>query len=688
LDGNPGVFPSVKQLLLLQPYFNRLINIAEYMRVPFFLFLLIGTGLFSNKVIAQSPSPQAVLFEVAGKPVEVGEFDYIYRKTNGAQASYSRESLEEYLDLYIKFKLKVQRARDMQLDTITALSRELEDYRRQLADTYLVDKEVTDKLVEQAYQRMQVEREVAHILFKFKANANASDSAVVLDRANRVLEMVQKGSDFERMAVGQSDDQNARENKGNLGYLSAMLPNGFYDLENVIYETPVGKVSGFVYSPMGLHIIKVLNERPARGEIEVSHILIRDPENARVEGAEQRIIQLWTELKDGAAFDALANRQSEDLTTASKGGYLGFFGINRYEQSFEDAAFSLAEDGDISNPVRTRIGWHIIKRISKKGLEPLPKVKARMQAQIKQDGRFEQARRVMISSIQKEAMFEENRNVLDEYVATLDNEFLSYKWKGTEYPPTTIFKMDGKTGISTEDFTEFLLRNQRKRLQMSRDSNVVETAMQLYRDFVDESMIKYAEKKLEVKYPEFKALMREYEEGILLFEAAKMLIWDKASQDTIGLEAFHKANNQRYMWGERAEILDYRILGQDAKQAEKIKAYARKHNPAKVLKKFNKKGEVVNVVSRLVEKSNTRELENITWTSGFTTEMEWAEKEKVHSFSKVERLLAPAPKALNESRGPAIADYQDYLESQWVSELKSKYDVKVNEAVFKSLIRG
>jgi peptidyl-prolyl cis-trans isomerase SurA len=653
------------------------------MKKAFFCTVLILTFL-PNFVFGQSNKD--ILFSVAGKPVEVEEFEYIYKKTNGPQATYSRESLEEYLDLYIKFKLKVQRARDMQLDTIMALSRELEDYRRQLADTYLVDKEVTDKLVVELYERMQIEREVAHILFKFKPNANAKDSAEVKDRAARVMEILRKGGDFDRMAVGQSDDQNAKETKGNIGYLSAMLPNGFYSLENAIYHTPIGKVSEIVESPMGLHIVKVLNERPARGEMEVAHILIRDSENSPIKDAEQRIIQIWTQLNDGASFETLANEYSEDLTSASKGGHLGFFGINRYEQSFEDAAFSLTMDGTYTNPVKTRIGWHIIKRISHKGIDQLPKIKNRLQGQIKQDQRFERSKRNMISKIQEDAEFNENPEVLQQYIKTLDNEFLSYKWKGSEIPTQTMFALKNDMAINTDDFNEFLLRNQRKRLQMSRDSNVYETATILYQEFIDESMIKYAERKLEVKYPEFKALMREYEEGILLFEAAKLLIWDKASQDTIGLTAFHKKNNSRYMWDERAQIADYKIKTTNSKLADKIYKFASKKSSDKVLKKFNKKEEIVTVEFKTVEKTNTKMLGELNWNANSITALKSIDQSPNYTFSKVEKIIPSKPKTLNESRGPAIADYQDHLEKEWIDELRSKYSVEVNHKVLDRMI--
>jgi peptidyl-prolyl cis-trans isomerase SurA len=504
------------------------------MKTRMLLLNVISAFLFVQFTYAQSSDP--VLFTVSGKPVNVSEFDYIYKKTNGAQATYSRESLEEYLDLYVKFKLKVQRARDMELDTITSLSRELEGYRRQLADSYLVDKEVTEKLVNEVYERMKTEREVAHILFKFKNFATAEDSAVVLEKAGRVLEMLKKGGDFERMAIGQSEDPNVMNTKGNLGFVTAMLPNGFYQMENAVYNTPIGKVSDLIYSPMGLHIIKVLQERPERGEVEVSHILIRDTETAPVADAEKKIREAYAELKSGKSFEDVSARFSDDKVTANKGGYLGFFGINRYEQTFEDAAFGLESDNTFSEPFKTKLGWHIVKRISRKGLEPLQKIKGRLQIQVAQDGRYEAAKMRMIEQVKMESGFKEFPGVLDKYNSQLDLDFLTYKWKpDTGEQKEQLFVLNDGKASTTGDFSEFLLRNQRKRLQMARDSNVIETANELYKDFVAESMIKFAERKLETKYPEFRALMREYEEGILLFEATKMKVWDKASRRTGGV---------------------------------------------------------------------------------------------------------------------------------------------------------
>lgn len=651
-----------------------------------FWFFIALTFFACSAVFAQSVQEDPILFTVDGKPVYVSEFDYIYSKTNGSNADYTSASLNEYLDLYIKFKLKVQRARDMQLDTIVSLARELEDYKRQLADSYLIEREVTKKLVDEVYERKLTERQVSHIMFRY---AQGIDSGIVMNKAKALLDLVLKGADFEDLAKGQSEDPNASENKGNLGFLTSMMPNGFYEFENAVYSTPVGKVHpNLVFSPMGIHIIKVTGERPARGEIEVAHILIRDPDNSPVFDAKEKIHEAYAALESGRRFEEVVKEYSEDRMTLAKGGYLGFFGINRYEKAFEDAAFSLEEDNAYSKPVKTTIGWHIIKRISKKDLEPFDVIKSRLQSQVKQDYRFEVGRMDMINRIKEYAGFEEHPMVFKAFKEQLDEDFLSYRWKpNAEQENQIMFSLGEDFKRTVDDFNEYLIRNQRKRLQLSRDSNIVETANFLYDDFISESCIKFEESRLEKKYPEFKSLMREYEEGILLFEATKMKVWDKASQDTVGLKVFHKANENKYTWKERAHVVYYSINNVDAKKAGKIYKYAMKKGQQKTLKKYNKKTPVVITNSQKYEIDAKDQMKDIPWQQGFATELQTTEDGKF-SFAIVEELMPAMPKSLSEARGYIIADYQDYLEKQWVQSLRNEYEVVVYEAVLKNLIRS
>lgn len=654
------------------------------MRKNYFLAFIAFALLICFDVKGQSQSDDPVLFSVEGKPVKLSEFDYIYNKTSSGQSDFSMSSVREYLDLYIKFKLKVQKAREMELDTVRTLARELEGYRRQLADTYLIDKEVTEKLIEEAYDRKKREREVWHILVAFK---DGEDSSAVRNKAKSILSMVSKGADFEQMALGQSDDPNVSKNNGYLGYRTALMPNGFYDLETAIFTTPIGEVhNSLIESPMGLHIIKVTDERPASGEIEVAHILVRDPASEAVKGAEAKINKAWEELEKGRYFEEVAMEYSEDRITMAKGGYLGFFGINRYEDSFEKAAFSLEENGTYSKPFRTSLGWHIVKRINKKDLEPLSVIRPRIQNQVKQSDRFQIERQKMIEDIKRNGGFAEFDNVLEQFIQELDEDFLTYKYQGeSDMKNEVLFifnKGDYKQTVG--DFIEYVMRNQRKRLQMSRTTELETAVRNLYEDFVNESSIKYEESKLEVKYPEFRALMREYEEGILLFEATKIHVWDKASEDEEGLKAFHEANKESYMWGERAVVVNYELKDVNDRKASKIHKYAVKRGHEKALKKYNKRSETVvaNVVR--YEKAQKDKMGDIPWEEGYVSAFGDGDR----SFVIVEEILPPQPKKLSEARGYIIADYQDYLEKQWVKSLKEKYSVEVNEDILAQYTRS
>jgi peptidyl-prolyl cis-trans isomerase SurA len=656
-----------------------------FMRIYLVGTILLLISVFSKITGQQERSQDPVLFTINNKPVQLSEFEYIYNKTSSGNADYSMASLEEYLDLYVKFKLKVERAKDMRLDTVTALARELETYRRQLADSYLMDKEVTEKLIQEVYERKLKEREVSHILYKYKKGMDTTEQRKI---AEGVLAMLLKGSDFVTMAKAQSEDQNVEKNNGNLGFITAMMPNGFYDFENAAFETPVGQVCPrLIYTPMGIHIVKVNSERPASGEIEVAHILIRDPDNARVEGANQKIEKAYTLLQSGTPFDAVANEYSEDRLTAGKAGYLGFFGINRYEKAFEDAAFGLTENGAYSKPFRTSLGWHIVKRLSKKELEPLPIVRGRIQNQIMQDQRFEQEKAKMIERIKINAGFQENTDVINAYINQLNMEFLTFRWKPIESAKkNTIFTFGEGKESTIADFEEYLVRNQRKRLQMAKDSNVVAAARELYNDFINEKTIKYEEAKLEAKYPEFKALMREYEEGILLFEATKMMVWDKASQDTAGLRSFHDKNKQKYMWGERAKIVNYTFNGVNQKNANKMMQFAVKNGPEKTKKKYNKKSDLVYAEIAKIERQVLEQSTDIPWTAGYQSTLTPL-ADDVFIFSHVEELLGPEPKLLSEARGYIIADYQDYLEKQWVESLRGSYPIKINREVINAIAK-
>lgn len=654
-----------------------------------FFLALVATLFFGfQNSFAQTNDP--VLFSVEGNPVQLSEFEYIYTKTNGDKADFSKKSLDEYLDLYVKFKLKVQRAKDMKLDTIPVLQQELAGYRKQLANSYLVDKEVTERLVKEAYDRSLRDIDISHIMVLVPPTATPKDTLAAFNKVNNLKTAIDGGSDFAKVAAEKSDDKSAKNNGGNLGYLTALLPDGFYDFETAAYSLKKGE-SKIVKSAAGYHIIKVNGSRPARGEIEAAHILIRKDPKDKGTAAKVRIDSIYAALQAGAEFEALARAQSQDNISASKGGNIGFFGINKYERSFENAAFGITTDGTYTGPIETQAGWHIIKRLRKKPMESFDIAKRKLQPKVQKDSRYEMAKISMLNRIKQEAKFTEDRKAYNMFASLVGDEYMNHRWKpGYKKADDVLFTLGADNKYTVADFENFSQKNSRDRLRMGRSKSRLEVVKFLYDKFVSETLMQYEEQQLDKKYPEFKALMREYEEGILLFEATKILVWDKASQDSVGLEQYfatHK-KNRKYFWNERAEVSFYSLKKDEVKCLSKVRKYAKKKSPKKALKKYNKDGKkILSHRTEIVEQGKNKVVNDLPWKKGSISATEINRRDLSHNFLKVEKILPPSPKTLKEARGYVVADYQDHLEREWVKELKKTYDIKINNEVFETLIK-
>ncbi|MEK7253150.1 MAG: peptidylprolyl isomerase, partial [Bacteroidota bacterium] len=449
---------------------------------------------------------------------------------------------------------------------------------------------------------------------------------------------------------------------------------------------------GPVRTNAGYHLMVVHGRRPARGEVEVAHILIRPDKAPDPVKAKMKADSIYNQLKAGGNFEEFAKKYSDDKITAPKGGYLGFFGINRYEKAFEDGSFALQKDGDFSAPVQTSAGWHILKRISKKDNETLHESRARLQNKIKEDARFNLARKSMIERIKREGKFTENRTTLANFIATLEADtaktFTTYKLKAPQPASNEpLFSFGNDLKSSLNDFAGYAERASRKRQQMAA-SGIKSVAEQLYHDFVDEQALRFEERQLEAKYPEFKSLMREYEEGVMLFEVTKMEVWDKASLDTAGLQVFYDQNKEKYKWEERAVASQYSLAEKAQDQLQQIREFASANPPEAVLEKFNPAdGEkILSVSEKTFEKGRNPDLDKLPWQVGTLTAPEVNKRDKSFTFNKIERLLPPGQKTLQEARGYVVADYQDFLEKQWLEKLKKQYKVKVNEKVFNSMV--
>lgn len=633
-------------------------------------------------VFAQSDQ---ILFTV-GDDVEVpvSEFTYIYQKTNADDANFSQESLDEYLDLYKKFKLKVKKAREMGLGEEPSFQKELDTYRRQLSNTYLMDKEVTEKLVREAYERSKEDVEIQHIMTKILKN----DTLKAYNSIVKFKEEVEGGMEFGEVASKRSQHP-SRKNAGKLGYITALQLPDLYAFENAAYNTPIGQVSAPIRTKGGYHLVKPLSRRPAKGEMDAAHIMVRVVAKATDEqkaAAKTKIESLHKQLKSGADFATLAKANSDDSETAPNGGTIPRFGINTYDPVFEDAAFSLKKDDDYTAPIQSQLGWHIIKRIGKADMSDYETAKSVLLNKVKRDARYATAENAVAEKIKKEAGFKFNDGTKTAVIEALgkDGNFLKHNWKAPKKDVEKPLFTMGKKVVKVSEFYAYLMKERNARLQMRRDG-AKKAATKMLDKMISEEAVEYEKTRLSEKYPEFRSLMREYEEGILLFEATKREVWDKASQDNEGLEAFYEKNKTNYIWDKRAKITTYNINTTDPRVIAKVARLARRKPVATVLSKINKKAELLTVAETIVEKDNNSALKNLAWKKG-SVSAPIIENNKA-SLIRINEILAAEQKPFDKARGYVVADYQEELEKRWVAELAKAYPIKVNQEVFKKLIR-
>ncbi len=638
----------------------------------------------SSSVNNTSANNGEVLFTIGGQPVYLSEFAYVYNKNNvDDKNGYTKESLNDYLDLYIKFRLKVKEAENLGMDTLSSLSVELETYRKQLSKQYLYDREVSEKLLEEAYERSKLEVNASHILIGIDEPGLPADTLKAYKTAVQLRNRILKGEDFAELAKKYSKDPSAQTNGGNIGYFTVLQT--VYPFETVAYETKKGDISMPVRTRFGYHLVKVNDAREAQGEITVAHILLKIPTGADKEGIEQ--VRLQAEniynlaLKGEQTFDELVALYSDDKTTKNKAGLLPPFGTGRMVEEFELAAFNLKKDGDLAKPVQTDYGFHIIKRISKKAQPTFEEAKGELKKKIERDSRSEIAKSKLLDGIKLEYNYKENIKARQELFKLIGEKLPEGKfvWEDKSALTKVLFSIGDKT-YTQADFVTYLESKQKKKR-----ADAAQVVFDQYFDIYQEEMLMaYEESQLERKYPDFKNLMREYRDGILLFDLTDKKVWSRAVKDTTGLTAFYEGVKGKYMYPERVKATIYTIA--DAKTAEKVKKYMAKKGAAATLAKYNKNGAtIVSTSEGTFEKGQNALADATGWKIGLgnlTTAADGSSK-----FVDVTELLTPAPKPLQEVKGFVVSEYQDFLEKKWIEELQQRYPVVVYNSVLESMYK-
>ena len=487
------------------------------------VLLTIGLGLTLK---AQVKSDD-VLLTIAGKDVSVEEFMSIYQKNNPKGGTIDRTSLNEYLDLYINFKLKVRQAEDLGLDTVASFINELKGYRDQLAKPYLVDETEVDKLVQEAFEREYKDVRASYIFVKIGPDALPKDTLVAYEKISKIRDRIMKGEDFAKLASELSEDPSAQDreadqqhpfikgNKGDLGYFTVF--DFVYPFETGAYTTEVGQVSKIIRTDYGYHLIKTTDKRDAMGKVTVAHIYMAFPKAATAADSARikaRIDSVYLKLKMGAKWDSVVKQYSDDKGSSAKGGVLPKFGVNKLVPEFIQIVYNLENTDDYSKPFLTSYGWHIVKLIDRQVPGSFDEEKADLKKKVTNDPRYQYAKQAVYNRVKKEYGFTEYPEAKSDFYKVVTDSIFSGKWDKALAADLTkpLFKI-GDQVVNQKEFTQYISDTQRK----IEKQNIEIYINKLYKIFLEESLMKYENAHLEQKYPEFKNLMNEYRDGILLF---------------------------------------------------------------------------------------------------------------------------------------------------------------------------
>ena len=615
---------------------------------------------------------QQTVLTIDGETVSLEEFETIFKKNN-RDSVITPAALDEYMKLYINFRLKVAEAKKLGLDTVAKFKNELAGYRTQLARPYLVDASMLDGLVQEGYNRLKEEVHGYHILVKCDPSAAPSDTARAYQKILQLRNEVLAGkTSFEEIAKRSSEDPSAKDNGGDLGYFTAFQM--VYPFETAAYQTKKGEVSMPVRTKYGFHIVKVTDRRPARGEIRVAHIMVRD-KSEDTNYSKSKIDEVYNKLKAGEkTFEELAGQYSEDGSSAKKGGELPWFGINKMVMEFEDSSFALKHNGDISKPFRTSYGWHIVKRLDYKPLASYEQLEKEIRGKVQKDSRAEKTKNAFLNKLKSEYNYAQNDVLLEKLIAAADSNVFNGQWKPKKkLTKGSLITLNSQT-IKGSDFVQYLNKKKSNRTKISPFDYVSNE----FKNFSNEQVLKFEDSQLESKYPAFRMLMNEYRDGILLFELTDQKVWSKAVKDTAGLRVFHEQRKNNYMWPDRAQIAVFTCENA---------------NYSKTVREMLTSGDYP--IEAIESEVNGDELPHVLYDTGIYSEedrpllkmMDWKGNGKMNDKDldvngkfvviKVIDFIPAGPKKLTEARGVITSDYQNYLEESWIESLKKDKEGKI-----------
>jgi peptidyl-prolyl cis-trans isomerase SurA len=673
----------LKAILMMFPSQGRLQIIAEnhlnnrYQQILMKIRSILIIMMFLWPVVSKAQDlNNKVLITIGATEIQAGEFMRMYNKSLEPGNTLD---IDHYLQDYIVYKLKVEDALKEGYDTTNVFKTELNGYRTQLAQNYLTDNQLKDKLLQRAYQRSLTEINAWHVLITLSENASPEDTLKAWKKASDIRKRIITGESFEQVARGTSDDLSVKVNGGNLGYITVFQM--IMPFEDAAYNLKKGAISNPVRTPYGYHIIKIADKRASKGKVKVAHIMKSAPPGTgqkEEKQAEDEINNIYRQLQGGASFPGLAKKFSDDKESAVNGGMLNWFGAGEIINDFSEAAFSLVDTGNFTKPVRTIYGWHIIKLLDRKSPGTFEESRSYLESKINQSYLNSISKKSFSEKLKNEYKFRINKAAYDWFVSNTDTLNIQglRKYNRSNMPAGNIYSFADQY-LTTEDFTDYI--EKRGPMIITKDSTVfinrsIETR-------ASDHLINYENSILETKYPEFRYLMNEFRDGILLFDISVKKVWDRVNYDTLGMHLYYEDHKNNYLSpiGIVVKIYTLKSAGGEQLLLSEFKKFSKKPDiDSRMIEKFNTKTDTLLIINEdTLYKGDDPEIDKLQWIPGSQS----FRRNGYPSLILINKIIDPVPLKFENVRGEMINDYQEYLESEWIRQLKEKYSVKIDSLV-------
>ncbi len=631
---------------------------------------------------AQQNDP--VVITINNKPITQSEFEYTFNKNNSENA-IDKKNLDEYVNMFVDYKLKVEEAKASGLDTIKSFVNEYNTYKNQLAQPYLENDEVKTKLAHEVYERKKIETEASHILLNLPRQYYPKDTLEVYNKLMEIRDkIVNEGEDFNAMAAEYSQDPAARRTKdpetaGYIGWTTALRMVD--DFEHGMYATKTGEVSYPVRTRFGYHLIKVHNRRPSRGDVKVAHIMFATaPTMSEVQKDSVKNIanDVYKQLKAGGDFAELAKQYSTDINSRDTGGELSWFTSGQYPKPFDDASFALQNKGDYTEPISTNYGYHIIKLIDKRDMLSFEETKESLFAAFARGFRMRENRNGEVERIKKLVKFTENTDAYQQLAAISDTLFAGDPKFHECYPnkEDLLFSINDKE-YKVADFFEYLKFDKYPMTSLS-----TEDLNDKYNKYLLNLLKEGEMESLADNNPEFKNLSQEYYDGILLFELMNREVWNRAQNDTQGLENYFEKNQKKYRW-KQPKFVGAVILAANTQIKNRIEEIIDLPTDSLYARLEDMQKDDTNFKIRIEKGTWEKGENNFVDFKAFDGDI-YPATENSFPFYFVVGEIQSQPK-LNDVRGEVLNDYQNYLEQSMMQRLRKKFPVKINKAAIKHL---